>query len=61
MADELFKKQRQKEANSYQAQEAAKHANMLRLRAERLEREAANPVEKAPLAKPNARKKVIRK
>jgi hypothetical protein len=51
MADELFKKQRRKEPNSYQAQEAAKHANMLRLRAERLAREAAK---KEPDTKPES-------
>lgn len=61
MADELFKKQRQKEANSYQAQEAAKHANMLRLRSERLAREAANPPQIAPSAKPKTLKKATHK
>lgn len=58
MADDLFKK-RQKEANSYQAQEAAKYANMLRLRAERLAREAASI--KADDDKPKTRKRAIRK
>jgi hypothetical protein len=49
-------------AASYQAQEAAKHANMLRLRAERLAREAANPPpEPKPLREPKKRKRVIRK
>jgi len=54
MADELFKKQRRKEPNSYQAREAAKHANMLRLRAERLAREAANRPEKEPVTRPES-------
>jgi len=45
VADELFKKQRQKEPNTYQAQEAAKYANMLRLRAERRAREMASDTE----------------
>jgi hypothetical protein len=46
----------------YQAKEAARYANMHRLRAERLAREAANPpgIKPEPVkAKP--RKKVIRK
>ena len=47
---------------AYRAQEAANHANMLRLRAERLAREAANPPEAKPVeAKPKVRKKIIRK
>ena len=56
----IFKQQSQKGANSYQAQEAAKHANMLRLRAERLAREATNPPEKVEKVKTKARNKVIR-
>ena len=43
---------------SYQAEQAAIHANMRRLRAERLAREAANPPEAKPVAsKPKLRKK----
>jgi len=69
MAENPFKKspaQKQAEASegytSYQAQEAAAHANMLRLRAERLAREAANPPEAKPVEeKPKVRKKIIRK
>ena len=53
MADNFFKKPSQKKLDSYQAQEAAKHANMLRLHAERLAREAAGP----PIAKPETPKK----
>jgi len=61
MADQFFKKQRQKELNSYQAQEAAKHSNMLRLRAERRAREAVNPPEKAPVAKAKTQKNAFHK
>ena len=66
MAQDPFKKaQKQAEASdgvaAYQAQEAAKHANMLRLRAERQAREAANPPEDKPVAKPKARKRIMRK
>ena len=52
---------------SYQAEQAAIHANMRRLRAERLAREAAkppeaNPPEAKPVAsKPKLRKKIIRR
>ena len=47
---------------SYQAEQAAIHANMLRLRSERLAREAANPPEAKPVAsKPKLRKKIIRR
>lgn len=66
--DPLLKKspaQKQAEAAeglaAYRASEAAVNANMLRLRAERLAREAESPPEaepKAPKAKP--RKKVVR-
>jgi hypothetical protein len=63
--------QKQAEASaayaSYQAEQAAKRENMLRLRAERLAREAANPPAgaKLPEAKPIAlklkpRKRIIR-
>jgi hypothetical protein len=46
----------------YRAREAAAHANMLRLRAERLAREAANPPEtKSEPVKPKARRKIIRR
>jgi hypothetical protein len=65
MADSPFKKslaQRQAEASksyaSYRQKEDAAHANMLRLRAERLAREAANPPD-AKLVKPKLRKKII--
>lgn len=66
MAQDPFRKaQKQNEASSglaaYQAQEAAKRANMERLRTERLAREAANPPPPKPEAKPKARKKIIRK
>jgi hypothetical protein len=45
----------------YRAKEAAKYANMHRLRAERLAREAANPPEIMPEpAKPKPRRKIIR-
>src|SRR5256885_3392019 len=47
---------------AYRAEEAATRANMLRLRAERLAREAANPPEAASVSeKPKVRKRVIRK
>jgi len=47
---------------AYRAKEAAAHANMLRLRAERLAREDAGPPEaKIEPAKPKLRKKIIRK
>ena len=61
MAEDIFKRSVKKQADTYQAQEAAKHANMLRLRAERLAREAANPPETQPVeAKAKARKKKVR-
>ena len=45
----------------YRAKEAATHSNMLRLRAERLVREAANPPEAKPATeKPKPRKRIIR-
>ena len=45
----------------YRAKEAAKHANMLRLRAERLAREAAGPPESKPEpVRPKPRRKIIR-
>jgi len=45
----------------YRAKEAATHTNMLRLRAERLAREAANPPETSPEpAKPKPRRKIVR-
>ncbi len=47
--------------SDYRAKEAAKHANMLRLRAERLAREATNPPEIEPEQKPKARRKIIRR
>ena len=47
---------------AYKAQEAAANANMLRLRALRLEREAAAPVEPiVPQKVRAAKKKIIRK
>ena len=46
---------------AYKAQEAAAHANMLRLRALRLEREATEPAEPVAPPKARAKKKVIRK
>lgn len=66
--DPLLKKspaQKQAEAAeglaAYRANEAAVNANMLRLRAERLAREAANPPEAPPEpAKAKPRKKVVR-
>ena len=69
MADNVFKKSPEQKLaetsegyQSYRAQEAAAHANMLRLRAERLAREAANPPETKPVeAKPKVQKGVIRK
>jgi hypothetical protein len=68
MTDTRIKKspeQKQAEATEaladYRAREAAKHANMLRLRAERLAREATNPAEIRPEpAKPKTRRKIIR-
>ena len=46
---------------AYRAKEAAAHANMLRLRAERLAREGAGPPEaKTEPAKSKPRKKIIR-
>ena len=69
MADTPFEKppaQKLAEASegyaSYQAEQAAIHANMRRLRAERLAREAANLPEAKPVAsKPKLRKKIIRR
>lgn len=47
---------------AYRAREAAAHANMLRLRAERLAREDAGPPEaQIEPAKPKQRKRIIRK
>jgi len=47
---------------AYRAKEAATHANMLRLRAERLAREGASPPEaKIEPVKPKLRKRIIRK
>jgi hypothetical protein len=47
---------------AYRAREAAAHANMLRLRAERLAREDAGPPEaQVEPAKPKQRKRIIRK
>jgi hypothetical protein len=47
---------------AYRAKEAATHSNMLRLRAERLAREAESPAEAVAFAaKPTPRKRVIRK
>jgi hypothetical protein len=47
---------------AYRAREAAAHANMLRLRAERLAREGAGPPEaQIEPAKPKQRKRIIRK
>ena len=61
MAEEIFKMPVKQRADTYQAQEAAKHANMLRLRAERLAREAENPPETKPVeTKANTRKKKVR-
>ena len=61
MSDENFKKPVKPRADTYQTQEAAKHANMLRLRAERLAREAELPLETKPAeAKANTRKKKVR-
>ena len=46
---------------AYKASEAAVHANMLRLRAERLAREAAAPPAPPPeTAKAKPRKKIVR-
>jgi hypothetical protein len=67
MADTRIKKspeQKLAEASEgladYRAREATKHANMLRLRAERLAREAANPpaIETGP-AKQKPRRKTV--
>ena len=56
----IFRKQ-EADKSAYQAEQARIHNNMLRLRAERLAREASAP--KEPLAEPvkrtKARKKVI--
>ncbi len=68
MADNRIKKspeQKLAEASeglaAYRAREAAKHANMLRLRAERIAREAANPPGINPEPeKPKSRRKTIR-
>jgi hypothetical protein len=60
MSDNSFKKPSQRQADTYQAQEAAKHANMLRLRAERLAREAASPPETKPAETKKVRKKKVR-
>ena len=47
---------------AYRAREAAAHANMLRLRAERLAREDAGPPEaQVEPVKPKQRKRIIRK
>jgi hypothetical protein len=47
---------------AYRAKEAATHANMLRLRAERLAREGASaPVAEIEPAKPKPRKRIVRK
>jgi len=69
MAEDPFKKslaQKQAEVSegyaAYRAEEAAARANMLRLRAERLAREAANPPEAKPAAtERKPRKRIIRK
>jgi hypothetical protein len=66
MAQDPFKKaQKQAEASdglsAYRAQEAARHANLLRLRSERQAREAANPPQDEPVARPKARKRIVRK
>lgn len=45
----------------YRAREAAKHANMLRLRAERLSREATSPPDVSEPAKPKSRRKIVRR
>ncbi len=46
---------------AYRSREAARHANMLRLRAERIAREAANPpAAQGEPEKPKVRKKIIR-
>jgi hypothetical protein len=46
----------------YRAKEAARRTNMLRLRAERLAREAANPPEISPEpAKPKPQRKIVRR
>ena len=66
MAEDPFKKAQKQAVVSegfaaYRAQEAAKHVNMLRLRAERLAREAANPPEQKPLAANAKTRKKVRK
>jgi hypothetical protein len=71
MADDPFKKslaQRQAEASqgyaSYRAGEEAARANMLRLRAERLAREAADPpleAEPAEVKPRRPRKRIVRR
>jgi len=66
MAEDPFKKTSNQAAVSegyaaYKAQEAAKRKNMLRLREERLAREAANPPEATPADEPKKRKRIIRK
>jgi hypothetical protein len=67
MADPRIKKspaQKLAEASEgmadYRASEAAKYANMLRLRAERLAREAEKPVVEAEPVKQKSRKKTVR-
>ena len=61
MAEEILKRSVKQKADTYQAQEAAKHANMLRLRAERLAREAELPPETKPVeAKAKTRKTKVR-
>ena len=66
MAEDPFKKTSKQAAVSegyaaYHAQEKAKLENMLRLRKERLAREAANPPDAKPAAEPKKRKRIIRK
>jgi hypothetical protein len=69
MANDRLKKspeQRLAEAEegiaSYRAREAATYTNMLRLRAERLAREAAGPPAAKPeVTKPRPRKKITRR
>ena len=62
MAEEIFKKSVKQKADLYQAQEAAKYANMLRLRAERLAREAENPKDTKPVEfKAKTRKKKVQR
>jgi len=45
----------------YRAREAATHANMLRLRTERLAREAAAAPKVKQATRPNPKKKIIRR